>query len=77
MSKNLYLMQFYEINISQVMIFRLYNVYNKRKIVKIGNLTRKKSQVLSQSARIILLPTVILTEIDATSFSCSNENRAQ
>ena len=41
-------MQFYEINISQVTIFRLYTVYNKRKITKMGNQTREKSEVLSQ-----------------------------
>ena len=47
-SKNSYLMQFCEINICQVMIFRLYTVYNKHEMIKIGNQTREKSQVLSQ-----------------------------
>ena len=41
-------MQFYEINIFQVMIFRLYAVYNKHEMLKNGNQTREKSQVLSQ-----------------------------
>ena len=35
MSKNSYLMQFCEINISQVMIFRLYIVCNKHEMIKI------------------------------------------
>ena len=41
-------MKFYEINICQFMIFRLYTVYDKYEMVKIGNETREKSQVLSQ-----------------------------
>ena len=41
-------MQFYEINIYQVMIFRVYTVYNKNEMIKIGNQTREKSQVISQ-----------------------------
>ena len=41
-------MQFYEINICQDMIFRLYTVYNKREMIKIGYQTREKSQVLLQ-----------------------------
>ena len=36
-SKNSYLMQFCEKNICQVIIFRLYAVYNKHEIVKIIN----------------------------------------
>ena len=40
-------MQFYEINICQVMNFRLYVVYNKRRMIKIGNQTRGKSQAFS------------------------------
>ena len=32
----------------QVMIFRLYAVYSKHEMKKIGNKTREKSQVLSQ-----------------------------
>ena len=46
--KNSYLMQFYEINISQVMIFRLYTVYNKHEMIKIFSRTNDKLQVLSQ-----------------------------
>ena len=41
-------MQFYEINISQVIIFRLYTIYNNDEMIKIGNQAREKSQVLSQ-----------------------------
>ena len=41
-------MQFCEINISQIMIFRLYAVYNKYEMIKIDSQTREKSQVLSQ-----------------------------
>ena len=47
-SQNSYLMQFFEINIEQVMIFRLYTVYKKHEMIKIGSQTREKSQVLSQ-----------------------------
>ena len=47
-SKKLILMQFYERNIYQGMIFRLYTVYNKRGMIKIGNQTREKLQALSQ-----------------------------
>ena len=41
-------MRLYEINACQVMIFRLYTVYNKHNVIEIGNQTREKSQVLSQ-----------------------------
>ena len=41
-------MQFYEMNIYQVMIFKLYAVYNKQEMIKIGNETREKPQVISQ-----------------------------
>ena len=41
-------MQFYEIKVCQLMIFRLYIVYNKYEMIKIGNQRREKSQVLSQ-----------------------------
>ena len=41
-------MQFYEMNICQVMIFRLYIVYNKHEMIKIGNWRRAKLQILSQ-----------------------------
>ena len=34
-SKKSYLMQFYEINICQAMIFRLHTVYNKHEMIKI------------------------------------------
>ena len=37
-------MQFYETNICQITIFRLYTIYNKHKITKIGNQNREKSQ---------------------------------
>ena len=39
---------FYEINIYQVMIFRLYTVYTNHEMTKISNQTREKLQVLSQ-----------------------------
>ena len=41
-------MQFYEVTFCQVMIFRLYTVYNKQEMIEIGNQTREKSQILSQ-----------------------------
>ena len=41
-------MQFCEINIRQVMMFRLYTVYNKHEMKENGNQTTEKSQVLSQ-----------------------------
>ena len=50
-SKNSYLMQFYEINICQVIILRLYTVYNKHEMIKIGKQTREKSQILSQGLK--------------------------
>ena len=40
-------MQFNKTNVCQVMIFMFYNVYNKHEIIKIGNQTREKLQVLS------------------------------
>ena len=47
-SNNLNLMQFYEINICEVMIFPLQTVNNKHKMIKINNQIREKSQVLPQ-----------------------------
>ena len=41
-------MLFLEINIYQIMIFRIYTVYNKHEIIKIDNESREKAQVLSQ-----------------------------
>ena len=41
-------MQLHEMNLWQVMIFRLYILYNKHKMIKIGTQNRKISQVLSQ-----------------------------
>ena len=41
-------MQFYEIDICQIMIFRLYFDYKKHDMIKIGNQIRENSQVLSQ-----------------------------
>ena len=43
-----YIMQFYKINTCQVMIFRLYSVYKKHELIKIGDQTREKPKVLSQ-----------------------------
>ena len=41
-------MQFYEINVCQITIFRLYTAYNMHEMIKIGDQTRKEPQVLSQ-----------------------------
>ena len=41
-------MQFYEINICQILIFRLCIAFNKHKMTKNSNESREKSQVLSQ-----------------------------
>ena len=41
-------MQFYERNIRQVMIFRLYTIYNNYEMIKTGNQTREKSKELSK-----------------------------
>ena len=41
-------MQINEINIYQIMIFKLYTVYNKHEVIKIGNETTEKSKDLSQ-----------------------------
>ena len=41
-------MQFYEISIYQVKLFRFYTVYNKHELIKIANQTREISQALSQ-----------------------------
>ena len=35
-------MQFYEINIGQIMIFKLYTIYKKHEMLKIGSQTREK-----------------------------------
>ena len=41
-------MQLHEMNLWQVMIFRLYILYNKHKMIRIGTQNREISQVLSQ-----------------------------
>ena len=41
-------MQFYKINICEVIIFRLYTVYYKYEMTKIDSQIRETSQVLSQ-----------------------------
>ena len=41
-------MQFYEQNIYQVMIFKLYTIYNKHEVIKIGGQTWEKLEVLAQ-----------------------------
>ena len=49
-------MQFNEVNICQVMIFRLYTVYTKYEVIKIGNHNREKPQILFiASARTVLV----------------------
>ena len=40
-------MQLYEIKFCQFMILKLYTVYNKNEIIKIGNQNSEKSQALS------------------------------
>ena len=39
-------MDFYKVNICKIMIFRLYSVFNKHKIIIIYNQTREKSSPL-------------------------------
>ena len=58
--KNLYLMQFYEINICQVMIFRLYTVYNKHNDDKNWRSNHRKIASIIAFAPVWLLSTVIL-----------------
>ena len=41
-------MQFLEINIFQIMFFWLHTLYIKYEIIRVGNETREKSQVLLQ-----------------------------
>ena len=41
-------MQFYEINIGQIMIFKPYTIYNKHEMIKIDNQMKGKSKVFSQ-----------------------------
>ena len=41
-------MQFYEINVSQIKILKLYAVYNNHKIIQFSNQTREKFHVLSK-----------------------------
>ena len=63
MPKNSYLMLFYEINISQVMIFKLDAVYyNKHKMKKNWQSNQRKTTSIIASARKILLPTVYTKE---------------
>ena len=52
MSENSYIVQFYEIYIYQIMIFRLYAVHNKHDDDKIDDQTRDKSLVYTASSRI-------------------------
>ena len=61
--KNSYVIQFYEINNCQVMIFWLYTVYNKYEMLKFGNQTIEKNASITASARIILLSTVVSSKI--------------
>ena len=41
-------MQFYEISICEIIIFRLYTVYNKHEMIKTSNQASEKWQVFSQ-----------------------------
>ena len=52
------IIQFYEMNISQAMNFRLYIIYNKHETTETGNKNQRKITIIIASARIILLPTV-------------------
>ena len=65
-------MQFYGKNICQIMIFRLYTVYNKHEMIKIVNQTREKIECIIASARIILLSTIqiLLSPYFDTIFKC-------
>ena len=56
--KNSYLMQFYEIKICQVMIFRLYTVHNKYDDKNSQSNHRNIASIIA-SVRIILLPTIM------------------
>ena len=58
MSKNSELMQFYEIYICQIMIFRPNTVYNKHCDTKNWRSNQRKIASIIASAQIILLPTV-------------------
>ena len=53
-------MQFYKINFCQVIIFKLYTVYKKHEMAKIGNQTRKKITSIIASVRMILLLTACI-----------------
>ena len=48
-------MQFYEINICEIMIFKLYTVYNKHDDDENWRLSQRKIASIIASARIILL----------------------
>ena len=58
MPKYSYLIQFYEINICEIMIFRLYTIYNKHEVGKNRQSNQRKFTNIIASARIILRPTV-------------------
>ena len=47
-------MQFSEIYNYQVMNFKIYTIYNKHEMIKVGNETREKSQVLLQQVQPII-----------------------
>ena len=53
--KKLMLMQIYDINYGQILIFRLYAVYKKSEMLKICNQPRKKLQVLEYFCNQLLL----------------------
>ena len=56
-------MQFYKINICQIMIFWLSTVYNKDKIIKNCQLNHRKVASIIVSAQIICLPSVVKTTL--------------
>ena len=51
-------MQFYEINICQIIIFRIYTIYNTHQMIEIGNQTRGKSQALAEVLELLTVQSV-------------------
>ena len=52
-------MQFYEINICQIMIFRHNTVHNKHEIIKFSSQTREKTEFVTSDRLILLKPVQI------------------
>ena len=47
MPKDSHLIQFYEINVCQLMIFRLYTVYSKHEKIKVSNKIIRAFEIIS------------------------------